>query len=74
MGPGRDRTPTPGSAVSFASVTRHVTDCATRPCKPFKEVDLINTVLDENSKRLENHNLYFIHTNVLANATRRLIG
>ena len=32
---------TPGSAVSFASVTRHVTDCATRPCckqfgsKPF---------------------------------------
>ena len=23
---------TPGSAVSFASVTRHVTDCATRPC------------------------------------------
>ena len=22
---------TPGSAVSFASVTRHVTDCATRP-------------------------------------------
>ena len=24
---------TPGSAVSFASVTRHVTDCATRPGK-----------------------------------------
>ena len=31
MGPGRDRTRTPGSAVRQASVARHVTDCATRP-------------------------------------------
>ena len=35
MGPGRDRTPTPGSAVRLASVARHVTDCATRPGDDF---------------------------------------
>ena len=31
MGPDRDRTRDPGSAVRHASVARHVTDCATRP-------------------------------------------
>ena len=31
MGPGRDRTPNPGSAVRHSSVARHVTYCATRP-------------------------------------------
>ena len=31
MGPGRDRTRDPSSAVRHASVARHVTDCATRP-------------------------------------------
>ena len=30
MGPGPGQTRTPGCAVRFASVTRHVTDCATR--------------------------------------------
>ena len=31
MGPGRNRTATPESAVRHASVVRHVTDCAMRP-------------------------------------------
>ena len=31
IGPGRDRTPDPGSAARLASVARHVTDGATRP-------------------------------------------
>ena len=31
MGPGRDRTPDPGSAVRHASVARHVTDWAKWP-------------------------------------------
>ena len=34
MGPHRDRTRDPGSAVRHASVARHVTDCATRPGSP----------------------------------------
>ena len=31
MGPGRDLTRDPGSAVRLASVARHVTDCAMQP-------------------------------------------
>ena len=31
MGPGRDQLATPGSTIRLASVTRHVTDCATQP-------------------------------------------
>ena len=31
MGPGRDQTRDPVSAVRLASVARHVTDCATQP-------------------------------------------
>ena len=35
MGPGRDRTRDPGSAVRLAAVARHVTDCATRPVQIY---------------------------------------
>ena len=31
IGPGRVELAIPGSAVRYASVARHVTDCATRP-------------------------------------------
>ena len=31
MGPGGDQTRNPRSAVRYASVARHVTDCATQP-------------------------------------------
>ena len=34
---------TPGSAVSFASVTRHVTDCATRPVRYVLYLSFVRT-------------------------------
>ena len=39
MVPAGIKLATPGSAVRHASVTRHVTDCATRPGKKICEIE-----------------------------------
>ena len=64
MGPGRDRTRDPGSAVRLASVAIHVTNCAVRPglitfvnrlesqTIPIQLLDLIWTLSDAKPERI----------------------
>ena len=52
MGPGRDRTRAPGSAV------RHVTDCAMRPCYFSFLLELLDS-LSEGDKYYTTHNSNF---------------
>ena len=56
MGPGRDRTRDPGSAVRHTSVVRHVNDCATRlksliwvqtVCKGYHQTTLVGKELND---------------------------
>ena len=56
---------TPGSVVRLASVARHVTDCATRPCEKVLDetylVKINNVFRHPASDSLKLHAFVFIH-------------